>query len=179
LAPTTTFVDPNVVVDWERPNQRGSPVTGYRIYFRTSDNVTFELENDDCYGLDHTIWDNTECTIPKLTFRGEPFNLPWGSHIYAYVIAFNVYGDSFPSEVGNGAIILVVPDAPLNLEEVYSERDATSLGMKWLEGLANGGAPVLDYQVSYDQATGNFIVLETGILATTFTAQGLESGLTY
>lgn len=93
---------------------------------------------------------NTECTVPKLTYRGDPFNLPWGSHIYVYVIAYNIYGDSAPSPVGDGAIILVVPDAPLDLEEVYSNRGATSLGLNWQEGLANGGAPVLDYQVSID-----------------------------
>jgi hypothetical protein len=63
---------------------------------------------------------NTQCTIPKFTFRDSPFDLTWGSHIYVYVIAYNVYGDSAPSLVGNGAIILVVPDAPLNLVEVYA-----------------------------------------------------------
>ena len=42
--------------------------------------------------------------------------------------------------------------------------------MEWIEGhddyWTNGGAPVLDYQVTYDQATDTYIVLETGILAT-------------
>lgn len=90
------------------------------------------------------------CTVPKLTFRGEPFNLAWGSSIYAKVIAYNLYGDSAESLVGNGAIILVVPDAPVNLIEVYAERTATALGLTWEEGPANGGATVLDYQVSID-----------------------------
>jgi len=61
------------------------------------------------------------------------------------VVAYNIYGNSANSTVGNGAIILTFPDAPLYLEEVYSQRRATSIGLAWTEGLANGGAPVLDY----------------------------------
>lgn len=40
-APTTTISSSNVVVDWNAPNDRGSPIQGYTIYIRTSDNVTF------------------------------------------------------------------------------------------------------------------------------------------
>lgn len=140
----------DVYVDWQAPNNRGSEILGYRIYFRKSDNTTFSTEMNDCDGSIGDNKANTECTIPKLTFRGEPFNLQWGYSIYAYVIAYNLYGDSAPSPVGNGAMILVIPDAPLNLEEVYADRTATTLGMQWVEGPADGGAPVLDYQITYD-----------------------------
>ena len=58
--------------------------------------------------------------MPKITFLNEPFDLHWGSEIWAYVVAYNIYGDSEASPVGNGAVILVVPDAPLNLVEVYA-----------------------------------------------------------
>jgi len=57
--------------------------------------------------------------------------VPWGSHIYAKVIAFNVYGDSQESQVGNGAIILTYPDAPVNVQELYAGRSATTLGLQW------------------------------------------------
>jgi len=87
----------------------------------------------------------TTCVVPKLSLRSSPFDLPWGSSIYVKVVAFNLYGDSPESLVGNGAVILTNPDAPLDLVEVYSERKATSLGLSWTEGEANGGSPVLDY----------------------------------
>lgn len=128
---------------------------------------------------------DTQCIVPKLTFLNAPLNLQWGSEIWAYIVAYNAYGDSEPSQIGNGAIVLVVPDAPLNLVEVYAQRDATSLGLDWIESEApggfrtNGGAPVLDYQVSYDQASDDWVVLETQILNTAYIAKDLTPGQTY
>jgi len=46
--------------------------------------------------------------------------LPWGSSIYAKVIAINYYGASVESDAGNGAIILTYPDAPVSVAEDYS-----------------------------------------------------------
>jgi hypothetical protein len=40
---------------------------------------------------------------------------------------------------------LRVPDAVLNLDEVYSERTPTTIGMDWIDGPENGGTSVLDY----------------------------------
>lgn len=48
-------------------------------------------------------------------FKEEPFNLFEGDHIYAKVSAINDYGESVTSPVGDGASLLVVPDAPFNL----------------------------------------------------------------
>lgn len=47
-----------------------------------------------------------------------PFNMVWGSSISAVVVAYNQYGNSLTSFLGNGAVILTNPDAPLNLAEV-------------------------------------------------------------
>jgi len=41
-----------------------------------------------------------------------PFNWVWGSSISATVTAFNQYGASYTSDLGNGAVILTNPDAP-------------------------------------------------------------------
>jgi len=54
-----------------------------------------------------------------------PFNLPWGSSVYAKVIATNIYGNSLPSNFGNGAIILTYPDAPTTLQNNLSVSRAT------------------------------------------------------
>jgi hypothetical protein len=75
------------------------------------------------------------------------------------VVAFNLYGYSSESAVGNGAIILKNPDAPLNVLETIAARTSSSITFTWSEGVANGGAPVLNYRVSYDQSTDDFIVL--------------------
>jgi hypothetical protein len=80
--------------------------------------------------------------------------LAWGSDIYAKLIATNFYGDSDLSEAGNGGVIVRVPDKPLNLDEVYSERTPTTLGLSWIDGSENGGLPVLDYQVNRAEVGG-------------------------
>ena len=43
--------------------------------------------------------------------------LPWGSIVYAKVVAFNAYGDSIESPVGSSNIIMTEPDAPVGLSE--------------------------------------------------------------
>jgi hypothetical protein len=53
---------------------------------------------------------STSCTIPVTVLRGTPYDLEWGSSIFAKVIATNIYGDSLESEEGNGAIITTTPD---------------------------------------------------------------------
>jgi len=64
------------------------------------------------------------------------------------------------SEIGNGAVILTNPDAPINLAEVYSERTATSLGLTWEEGALNGGSSVKDYTINYQiGGSGNYLEL--------------------
>lgn len=47
--------------------------------------------------------------------------------------------------MGNGAVILTIPDAPKSVAELYSSRTATSLGISWVIGDKDGGAPVIDY----------------------------------
>jgi hypothetical protein len=94
-------------------------------------------------------------------------------------VAYNLYGSSAESAVGNGAIILTSPDAPLNLAEVVSARAATSITFTWIAGPTNGGAPVIDYAITSDQGTGTFIVIAQGVTSTSYTATGLTAGKTY
>jgi len=60
-----------------------------------------------------------------------PFNLPWGSQVYAYVIAFNVYGPSGKSPTGSGAYMYTLPDPPTNIQEILSARTLTTIGFNW------------------------------------------------
>ena len=58
-------------------------------------------------------------------------------------------------------------------------RSATSISLTWTNGLADGGAPVLDYRISYDQSTGDFVVLASSLNNALFTATGLTFGNVY
>ena len=55
------------------------------------------------------------CNIQISTLRSSPYLLPWGSSVFARIIATNNIGNSLPSIAGNGAVILTYPDAPYNL----------------------------------------------------------------
>ena len=70
--------------------------------------------------------------------------------MYAKVVAINYYGDSVESDAGNGATILLVPSAPLNLADNVAVTDASKIGFTWYNGISTGGSPILDYRVSYD-----------------------------
>lgn len=102
------------MVNWDRPDNRGSPITAYIIKIRESDDVTFTTATQDCDGTDASIVLNRQCSFAIATLRAAPFSIEWGSNIYAVVIAINSYGESSDSPEGNGAIILTIPDAPIN-----------------------------------------------------------------
>lgn len=69
--------------------------------------------------------------MPALTLRADPFNLPWGTSVFAKITAINIYGDSIDSDEGNGAIIVTKPDPPINLIEDYAERTKSTIGFTW------------------------------------------------
>jgi len=117
-----------VIISWAAPDDGGSPITGYIITIRTSDQITFQSELTHCDLLMSTA---TICTVPVTVLRAAPFNLPWGSSVYAKVVAKNIYGNSLESLNGNGAIITTTPDAPINLAEDYSVRTKSTLGLTW------------------------------------------------
>ena len=73
-----------------------------------------------------------------------------------------------------------MPDAPLALTNAtVTNKDL--VGITWSDGLNNGGTPVIDYRVSWDQSSGNWVVLQTGVLTQSFSTVGitLVSGRTY
>jgi titin len=49
----------------------------------------------------------------------------------------------------------------------------------WTEGAQNGGTPVLDYTLQYDQGTSTWITYQSGITVTQITVTGLTQGVTY
>jgi len=54
--------------------------------------------------------------------------------IYVKVISTNVYGDSPKSEAGNGGLVKLVPDAPINLANDASITDANLIRFTWDQG---------------------------------------------
>lgn len=121
----------------------------------------------------------TTCTIPVTALRTNPYNLEWGSSVYAKIIATNSYGNSLESLEGNGAIITTTPDVPTSVIEVYADRTKSTLGLSWISPVFTGGDVIIDYRINIAEQGGAFSVLESGITGTTYTAITLTVGTTY
>lgn len=89
--------------------------------------------------------------MPVQNLRASPYLLPWGSSVYARVLAINDYGSSqFSAQNSEDkkAVIITYASKPLSLTETVADRTATAVGLTWLEGTDNGGSPVIDYEIS-------------------------------
>ena len=53
------------------------------------------------------------------------------------------------------------------------------IGIVWQEGAEDGGIPVLDYRVSWDQGTGTWQIRQTGLSTLSYTASSLTTGTIY
>lgn len=179
--PTTaiTGVDRDeITVTWTPPSAQGSIITSYTIDFYTVNGVS-SYGIADCDGSESSIISSSTCTVSIYTLMGEPWNLPYGSSVLVRVLATNAYGNSPYSDDGNGAVILKLPDAPVNFIENDAVSTATIIGVSWSEGADDGGAPILDYQLWYDPGTGTSVILASGITNLFYTESGLTEGTTY
>lgn len=112
--------------------------------------MTYSEDLTNCDASTSDILTAKRCTIPFDDLRVAPFELAWGTHVYAKVAAINVMGSSLDSAAGNGAQITRVPDPPTNLVADLLVSNAVTIGFIWDNGLESGGVPVLDYRVWYD-----------------------------
>jgi hypothetical protein len=56
-----------------------------------------------------------------------------------------------------------VPDSPVNLQNDPSVTRNNVLRFTWQDGSSDGGSSILDYRITYDQSTGNYITLASGV----------------
>jgi len=71
-------------------------------------------------------------------------------------------------------------DAPINLANNTLVTDKTKIGLTWSPGSSNGGKPIIDYQISWDQGTGKYVVLASGVTTTNYTTlAALTPGTVY
>ena len=105
----TTNTGTNVVVSWPlTPNERGQPVTEYRIKFKSKDGGFYETSS--CDGTSSTILTSRTCTIAMSVFTSSPFNLIPHDLISGIVEAKNSIGYSLPSlENTSGALVSTAP----------------------------------------------------------------------
>jgi hypothetical protein len=91
-----------------------------------------------------------KCLVPLSTLTAAPYSLIKGNSVYAKIVAINKYGSSPMSADGNGAVMIIVPDSPINLRNDATVTNRYKIKFTWEPGFSDGGTPVLDYRVSYD-----------------------------
>lgn len=96
-APTTTIMGENVLIDWVAPADNGLTITKYAIYIQKADPAYYTQDLVNCNGELQQIIDATQCTVPRSALMTTPFDLQWGDHVWAKVVATNAYGDSIES----------------------------------------------------------------------------------
>jgi hypothetical protein len=131
---STTVYGYSVLISWTSPYNGGTPLTAFTIVIRQSDGVAFSQDVADCPGTSSIILNSAQCSIPITVLRSAPYNLAWGSSVWAKVSASNLVGDSAYSDEGNGAIILTIPDAPINLANNALVTSMSQVGISWNEG---------------------------------------------
>ena len=123
--PTTILNGYNVVISWTEPFNGGSPTTGYKIYLRKNDGVSFIQDFTHCDGSKPEIIAARSCSIPSNQFVSTLYGLYWGQEVYAKIVSFNLYGISQESLISNPTILMRNPDAPVDLTENTSLRSFT------------------------------------------------------
>jgi hypothetical protein len=99
----------------------------------------------------------------------EPYNLEMGYKIYIKVQAINAYGESENSDPGMNDGIELIPDAPINLTNHPEITNDSQIGISWSDGPSDGDSPILDYRITYDQSTGQYVTLVEGLTDKSYT----------
>jgi hypothetical protein len=182
-APTTALEggQTNVIVSWTLPFNGGSSITAYKVYVQAAD-LTWQQDNTNCNGSNGAIASARQCTIPVSVLRAAPFSLINSSDVVARVIATNSYGDS-PTSVSSTSNANMpdwfVPSAPQSLLRDDISTSTSQIKFTWSAPASNGGSPVIDYSIEWDNGTSTFTTLASGVTALTYTKTGVTSGVTY
>lgn len=175
----TLLVGTSIEVSWTAPYDGGSPIYAYKVVLMESDRINYSEAITDCDGTDATIVAETKCLVPIDTLITNPYNLDWGTSVFAKVQAINLVDESSFSFPGNGALLYTSPDPPQSLANNLGTSSSTEIGLTWYQGISDGGSPVLDYRVWYQIESGDYQVLADGLYMTAHTATGLTTGTTY
>lgn len=110
-----------------------------------------------------------------------PFETPWGASIWVRVLATNVIGSSEFSEAGNGAILLSVPGAPTDLNDLPETTTGFQIGLSWIAPVQEGGVDINDYRIFSDLGLGTSIyeIIDSNVLTEYYTMEALTPGVTY
>lgn len=131
------------------------------------------------YRISYKIATDTDFIVYKLNYTMTEvivINLVPGTQYNFKVESVNLVGYSPFSETII-ELAAQVPDAPTNLVNRPEITLRDQIGLSWVIPVFEGGSPVIDYAVWYDNALGGeLMLLEDNIVEQTYTAINLEQG---
>ena len=75
---------------------------------------------------------------------------------------------------------MTYPAAPVSLANNPGVTTSTAIGLTWSAGATTGGTPVIDYRISWDQGSSNYVPLVIGVTTTSYiTSVSLTAGTIY
>ncbi len=99
--------------------------------------------------------------------------------VYTFKIkSNNAYGLSLTYSNDVSIRAASAPTAPLALTNDVTVTASGIVGLTWSQPNSDGGSPVIDYQISYKIATGEYSLPAT-VSATSYTASSLTAGVVY
>jgi hypothetical protein len=148
-APTVTFADQALLVQWTAPVSDGTPISGYELTIGGGQNSVQELPN-----------------VTSFLWTG----LTNGDNYQFSVVAVNAFGRSQPSGFSNVEHPLREPDAP---GAPTAGRGNRALDLAWSQPATNGD-PIIEYQVERLSSPGAYATATVSGLRWTNLPNGVE-----
>lgn len=174
----------SVTISWSAPYNGGNPITSYQVLIQHQDGVTLSEELSYCDGSQLAIITARRCEIPLTTLRAAPFSLGLDQLVTAQVAATNDVGQGAFSPLNTAGVrIQTEPLAPSSSPTLVSSDESTAtVEITLLSGLEAGNAPVLYYELSWDQGLSQSawaIYTVVPSATTQVSIDSLTSGATY
>lgn len=141
-----------IIISWTPPHDAGDDIIDYRVYWDQALNDYVQIA-DTTYGQTNII--------RKLEVDGSDA----GKSYFFKVSAVNALGEGELSEPYL-VVAATVPDAPIELTRNDDLTSKTVVSFTWSEGTSHGGTPVIDYRISFDQSTNDFVVIGSQFTST-------------
>jgi titin len=149
-----------ISLSWEEPLTGGDPITDYRVYWEQAEGV-WETVAPSTSGQTNFI--------KELGADGSDA----GKSYFFKVSAVNTIGESDLSE-GYLVVAATIPDMPTLLTRNEIITTKTTLSFTWSVGVSDGGSPVIDYRVQYDQSMDVWVEVATSWTSQYFTTTYLQ-----
>jgi hypothetical protein len=101
----TKNVGTQIEITWVKPDNGGSPITGYNLYIDSVEQVAEPLKLKECTNVEPGEDLNFKCVIDMKILTDFPYQLGSRSEVIAQVSAINSYGESKLSLKGYGAVM--------------------------------------------------------------------------